>query len=267
MSVIRSRDNPRVKAWARLAEEPRERRKLGLALIEGVHLVETYLARRGAPGDLLVSEAALGKREIAGLVERSGLRPVILEEAIFKRISDAETPSGIAAEIPIPKQEFDVSESPGCVFLDGLQDAGNVGTILRSAAAFGISDIIVGPGCADPWSPKALRAGMGGHFFLRIAPSPNLAESVRRFGQASICAVAHGGAPLDALDLRGRAGWILGSEAAGVSAEVAATSTWKATIATPGGAESLNVAASAAICFYERQRQLTDRINTRAARS
>ena len=263
MNVIRSRDNPRVKAWARLAEEPRERRKLGLALIEGVHLVETFLARRGSPKSLLVSEAAIGKREIGGLAERSGLAPVVLEEAIFRRISDAETPFGIAAEITIPDDQIDLSVSRGCVFLDGLQDAGNVGTILRSAAAFGIGDVIVGRGCADPWSPKALRAGMGGHFFLRIAASASLAEDVRRFGDVSICTVAHGGSPLDAMDLRGRVGWIFGSEAAGASAEVAAAASGKATIVTPGGAESLNVAASAAICFYERERQL----NTRAARS
>ncbi len=263
MSVIRSRDNPRVKAWARLAEEPRERRKLGLALIEGVHLLETFLARRGSPKTLLVSEAALGKREIDALVEQSGLAPVVLEEALFKRISDAETPSGIAAEITIPDDRIDLPASRGCVFLDGLQDAGNVGTILRSAAAFGIRDVMVGRGCADPWSPKALRAGMGGHFYLRIASSASLAEDVRRFGNLSICTVAHGGTPLDAMDLRGRVGWIFGSEAAGVSSDAAAAATGNATIATPGGAESLNVAASAAICFYERDRQL----NTRAARS
>ena len=145
------------------------------------------------------------------------------------------------------------------MFLDGIQDAGNVGTIIRSAAAFGIGDVLLGPGCADPWSPKALRAGMGGHFFVRIAPAADLAAAVGSFGRQSVCASAHGGTPLESLDLRERTAWIFGREAAGVSPAVASASSTRATIATPGGAESLNVAASAAICFYERQRQLSTR--------
>jgi TrmH family RNA methyltransferase len=267
MSVIRSRENPRVKAWMRLADDPRERRKRGLALIEGLHLVEAFLQEGGVPASLIVAEGAMEKPEIGALVERASVAPVILADAIFRRISDAETPIGIAAEIEVPAARIDPAGSDGCVFLDGLQDAGNVGTLLRSAAAFGVRDAFVGPGCADPWSPKALRAGMGGHFFLRIALSGDLAADVRRFGQRTICAEAHGGARLESLDLGGRVGWIFGSEARGASASVAEAASLKATISTPGGAESLNVAASAAICLYERQRQLEGRVNTRGARS
>lgn len=263
MSTIRSRENPRVKAWIRLAAAPRERRKRGLALIEGIHLVETFLQAGGLPASLIVSEAALDRSEITRLVERSGVVPVVLPEALFKRISDAETPAGIAAEIDIPQATIDPAQSAGCVFLEGLQDAGNVGTIMRSAAAFGVPDVLFGQGCADPWSPKALRAGMGGHFFLRIAASADLAADVARFGRDSVCTAAHGGEPLEAIDLAGRIGWIFGSEANGVSEAVASRASRRATISTPGGAESLNVAASAAICLYERQRQL----NKRDARS
>jgi TrmH family RNA methyltransferase len=104
---------------------------------------------------------------------------------------------------------------------------------------------------------------MGGHFFLRISASADLAADVGRFGRISICAMAHGGVPIDSIDLAGRVGWIFGSEGAGVSAPVAAKATHRATIPTPGGAESLNVAASAAVCLYERQRQ----VNTRGAGS
>ena len=263
MTVIRSRENARVKEWARLAAEPRERRERGLALIEGVHLVETFLGQGGVPASLIVSEAALARAEIADLVQRSGVRPSVLAEDLFKRISDAESPTGIAAEIAIPDARVEPKGSAGCVFLDGLQDAGNVGTILRTAAAFGVPDVLFGRGCADPWSPKALRAGMGGHFFLRISASVDLAADVGRFGRISICTAAHGGAPIDSIDLAGRVGWIFGSEGAGVSAPVEARATHRATILTPGGAESLNVAASAAVCLYERQRQ----VNTRGAGS
>ena len=259
MTVLRSRENPRVRNWIRLAAGARERRASGSALIEGAHLVETFLLQGGVPENLLVSEAALTRVGIAQLIERSGVTPYVLEESLFNRISDTETPAGIAAEITIPATQIDAAQSDGCVFLDGLQDAGNVGTILRTAAAFGIRDVVLGRGCADAWSPKVLRAGMGGHFFLRISATADLAAEVGRFGKATICAAAHGGAPIDSLDLRGRVGWIFGGEAAGVSAAVEANATHRATISTPGGAESLNVAASAAVCLYERQRQLSTR--------
>lgn len=259
MTVIRSRENQKVKAWIRLADEPRERRRRGLALIEGIHLVETCLAQGGHPASLIVSESASARDEIAQLVRRSGVVPAILTDAIFNRISGIETPSGIAAEIEVPQAEVDPAASEGCVFLEGIQDAGNVGTIVRSAAAFGIPDVVVGRGCADPWSPKALRAGMGGHFFLRIGSSSDLVADVGRFGDVVVCTAAHGGVPLDSIDLRGRVGWIFGSEGAGVSERVASAATLNATIDTPGSAESLNVAASAAVCFYERQRQVSRR--------
>lgn len=260
MTVIRSRDNSRIKAWARLAAEPKERRKRGRALIEGIHLVETFLAQGGVPESLIVSESAADKGETRRLLKQCGVEPFVLTDTLFKRISDAETPAGIAAEFVIPGDSVDAKESLGCVFLEGIQDAGNVGTILRSAAAFAIRDVFVGRGCADPWSPKALRAGMGGHFFLRVAVSEDLVEEVRRFGGESICTAAHGGKPIGSLTLAGRIGWIFGSEAAGVSEAMAAVASHVATIPTPGGAESLNVAASAAICLYERQRQISTRV-------
>lgn len=259
MTVVRSRDNARVKAWVRLAADPRARRKEGLALIEGPHLLDAYLQRGGAPASLIVSEPGVGREEIRLLIERSGLAPTVLSAELFAKVSTTETPAGIAAEIPIPADAVDVASSDGCVFLEGIQDAGNVGTLLRSAAAFGVQDVVYGPGCADPWSPKALRAGMGGHFFLRIAASRDLVADIGRFGRESVCTAARGGKALATLDLTGRIAWIFGSEGAGVSAAVSAAASIVATIPTPGGAESLNVAASAAICFYERGRQLSRR--------
>ncbi len=259
MSVIRSRDNARVKAWARLADDPRERRGQGLALIEGVHLIETFLGTGLLPTCLIASESGVGRTEVAQLLARIGMQPCVLADALFNRISDTQAPAGIAAEIRIPISTIDPAASAGCVFLEGIQDAGNVGAILRSAAAFGVPDIVYGQGCADPWSPKALRAGMGGHFFLRIASSADLTADVGRFGRVSICTQARAGESLESIDLTGRIGWIFGSEGAGVSATVAAAASRRASIPMPGSAESLNVAASAAICFYERGRQLSRR--------
>lgn len=259
MSVIRSRDNARVKAWVRLADDPRERRRQGLALLEGVHLVESYAASGCTPASLIVAESAMVRPEVMSLLAQIGGTPVVLADPVFKRISDADAPAGIAAEIAIPANEFDPAESAGCVFMDGVQDAGNVGTILRSAAAFGIPDAVLGPGCADPWSPKVLRAGMGAHFQLRILASSDLASSIRRFGADSISTDVGEGTPIDETDLKGRIGWVFGSEGAGVSATVAMAATRRVTVPMPGGVESLNVAACAAICFYERSRQVSRR--------
>lgn len=259
MNVIRSRENDRVKAWMRLVSEPKERRERAAALIEGIHLVEAYLAAGKSPAALIVSESGMAKPEVAGLVARAMLGPVVLADPVFARLSDTGAPVGIAAEIPLSEGRVDAASSAACVFLEGIQDAGNVGAILRSAAALGVKDILHGHGCADPWSPKALRAGMGGHFVLRISVCENLAREVRRFAGQTLCTDAHGGHRLDSIDLTGRTGWIFGSEGRGVSEELAAAATRKVTIPTQAGVDSLNVAASAAICLYERSRQLSRR--------
>lgn len=263
MSVIRSRDNLRVRRWRKLVASRRARRSEQRALIEGVHLVSTLLASRGRLETLIVSEGGLAQREITALVERSPVRPVVLSDLVFSSIADAESPAGIAAEIVLPKVEPNLATCGGCVFLEGVQDAGNVGAILRSAAAFDLGDVVLGSGCADAWSPKALRAGMGAHFALRIGTRTDLAAAFERFAGTIACTVARGGMPIAQADLCGRIGWLFGGEGQGVSGQLASRATLKVTIPMPGGTESLNVAAAAAICFYERARQLS----TSAARA
>lgn len=257
MTVLRSPDNLRVRRWRRLATSRRVRRSEQRALIEGVHLVSTLLAIRGRLEALIVSESGLAQREIAALVERSPVHPVVLSDVLFNAIADAESPAGIAAEIVLPKVEPDLAACAGCVFLEGVQDAGNVGAILRSAAAFGLGDVVLGPGCADAWSPKALRAGMGAHFALRIGTRTDLAAAFERFAGTIACTVVRGGVALTQADLRGRIGWLFGGEGQGVSAALASRAQLRVTIPMPGAVESLNVAAAAAICFYERARQLS----------
>ena len=236
MTVLRSRDNPKVKRWMRLASDGRFRKKERRALVEGPHLVEAALGRIKA---MLVVEEMTG--EIQNLIHRSGVAPTVLSDAVFRAIVDAETPQGIAAEIEIP------DNAPGrgdCVYLEGVQDAGNVGAILRSAAAFGIRNIFVGKNSADPWSPKALRAGAGGHFHL------SLLSGEPPEGMRLVCTVARGGTPLEKADLTGPLCWVFGSEGRGVSPEVLRKSALNVNIPAESGTESLNVAAAAAICLY-----------------
>ncbi|TAK45734.1 MAG: RNA methyltransferase [Betaproteobacteria bacterium] len=257
MNVIRSRDNERLRRWRKLTTSARARRSERRALLEGVHLVEALLASGRRPETLIVSESGLARREIAALVETSGLQPVALADELFEMLADTETPTGIAAEIALPGAQPDLAAARGCVVLEGVQDAGNVGAILRSAAAFAAGDVVLGPGCADAWSPKVLRAGMGAHFSLNIESRSDLGAALDEFGGTIACTLVRAGIPLGKTDLRGRIGWIFGGEGQGVSMALAARAALSVTIPMAGVAESLNVAAAAAICFYERSRQLS----------
>jgi len=263
MSLLRSRDNPRVRRWHALAHDARARRSERCALLEGVHLVAAALDAGVHPKAVLVSESGAGKPEIAALVRRAGTAPVTLPDALFRWVAEATTPAGLAAEIGLPEAAVDVARTSHALFLDGVQDAGNVGALLRSAAAFGVDTAVLGRGCADPWSPKVLRAAMGAHFALRIGEVPDLLPALAKFRGTLVCAVAGGGVPPHALDLRGSVGWILGSEGQGVSEAVAARAAVRTAIPLARGIDSLNVAAAAAVLLYERARQLS----TRGARS
>jgi len=235
---LTSRDNPKVKHWTKLAADGRYRRSKGRALIEGPHLIQAAL-QAGVPlHAFLVSEKA--RPEIANLASK----PVLISDRVFAGIVDAETPPGIAAEISIPSAKVSDGDA---VFLEGVQDPGNVGAIIRSAAAFGIGTVVLDGACADPWSPKALRAGMGGHF--RVAIEAAFEERLKAFKGTLACTVVRGGSALR--DIPSPVGWIFGGEGQGVSEAVARMAKLKVTIPMAAGMESLNVAAAAAICLYE----------------
>ena len=224
-------------------------------MIEGTHLLAEYLDRAGPPCAVLAAESAVERPEVAALVRRSGLALMVLADEVFRAISDTESPAGVAAEIEIPDARADLARSPLCVLLEGIQDAGNVGTILRSAAAFGASDAVLSPGCADAWSPKVLRAAMGGHFRLAITQDADLAGALSTFRGKALCTVPRGGARLDQADLSGPIAWIFGAEGRGVSDSLSARVPLRVSIPMPGEAESLNVGSAAAICLYETSRQ------------
>lgn len=249
MSLLSSRDNPKVKHWAMLAKEARYRRTERRALIEGPHLLAAALERGSRPVAVLATEKAAAEAEIGGLIARCGSRAVLLSESLFNWISDVETPQGIAAEIEIP-DEAGGDDTPS-VFLEGVQDPSNVGAIIRSAAAFGIGRVLLDRDCADAWSPKALRAGMGGHFALRVYETGRLAALMDAFKGTLACAVPRGGVPLREAGLGTAMGWIFGAEGRGLSVETLDKVALRVTIPMAQGTESLNVAAAAAICLYE----------------
>jgi TrmH family RNA methyltransferase len=251
MTTITSRENPRVRRWRDLARDARERRKQGRAIIEGENLIAAFLESGGEVESLMLSVAASRRPEVVALATQSGTAPTVLSDPLFRSIVDVETPAGIAAEIAIPAGTGDLKSADACVLLDAIQDTGNVGTILRSAAAFGIRHAVLGKGCADAWSPKVLRSAAGAHFSLQIVEAADLAAAMAEFGGRIACTLPRDGVPLANADLSGRIGWLFGAEGQGVSTALAARAALQVTIPMPGGAESLNVAAAAAICFYE----------------
>jgi TrmH family RNA methyltransferase len=254
VSVIASRDNLRVRRWRSLARDAGTRRKERSALVEGAHLVGACLESGRVIKSVILSTSGAEHPELATLAARIG-KPVMLSDAVFRSISGTQTPVGIAAEIALPAEVPDLKAAASCVFLEGVQDPGNVGAILRSAAAFGISDAVLDAHCADAWSPRVLRAAMGAHFGMQIAERADLPESMDRFAGRIACAVPRGGIPIAGADLSGRIGWLFGAEGQGVSEALAARATLNVTIPMPGGGESLNVAAAAAICFHEMTRK------------
>lgn len=255
MSAITSRQNKLVQRWRGLVRDAKARKSERAAMVEGAHLVTAALNAGVLVRNLVLSKKALDKAEHASAIRHYGKAPVVLADAVFAFVSDTETPAGIAAEIEIPKSKPDLATSPGCIFLESVQDPGNIGAILRSAGAFGISDAVLGRGCADAWSPKALRAAMGAHFSMKIASDADLAEAVGRFGGALVSTAPREGTPIGQAELPARAGWIFGTEGRGVSRALAERAALRVTIPMAGLAESLNVGAAAAICFYEHSRR------------
>jgi TrmH family RNA methyltransferase len=255
VKAVASRDNPSFKALRLLAKDGREQQRQRRAVIDGVHLVSEYRARVGLPELLVVSESGEHHAEVHSLLaEHAGVETLRLRDSLFAEVSGTPNPVGILAVIKIP----DSPSQPlagSCVLLEGIQDAGNVGTILRTAAAAGVRDIALGEGCAGAWSMRVLRAAQGAHFGLAIREQADLADIVRNYGGLAVATVVDGGTPLYELDLRGPVAWIFGNEGAGVSAALAAAAKARATIPMAFGSESLNVAAAAAVCLFEALRQ------------
>lgn len=253
MKTITSRDNSTFKRLRALAAGGREE---GRALLDGMHLVATWMDRMGMPELVAVSDSGLNQAEIAGfLAVQPVLETLVFPDALFRQMSPVDSPTGILALVAIPEAD-NAAIQASCVLLDGVQDAGNVGSILRSAAACGIRHALLTKGCARAWSPKVLRAAMGAHCFLSIRENVEAADSLRDFpGQCLATRLDAGARSLYELNLSGPIAWLFGNEGAGLSPEVSALATASVLIPMPGAMESLNVAAAAAVCLFEEVRQ------------
>ncbi len=241
-----SRDNALVKELKRLAGDNAAYRRLGRVWLEGDHLCRAALARGVRPAVAVFSESLWPTAPAEW--RRAAPRNVVLADALFADISALESPAamGFVLDWPAPPEVL-----PGVptVVLDRVQDAGNVGSILRSAGAFGFRQVIALKGSAALWSPKVLRAGMGAHFGLRLIESADEA-ALDGLQVPLVVTSSHLGQDLHHSRVPMPCAWVMGHEGQGVSPALAARAALAVRIPQPGGEESLNVAAAAAICLY-----------------
>jgi len=253
LTHVGSRDNPLLVRLRKLARHPGEYRKLGQVLLEGEHLCQAWAARGGAPAlQALVAASAWSAGRHVELAQAAEAI-VVVADAAMAEASALETPPQVAFVVALPAAPAIRRDVPSVV-LDRVQDAGNVGSILRSAAAFGFVQVIALEGTASLWSPKVLRAGMGAHFALALIENRQ-DDALGELALPLIGTSSHAQESLADAGLDARCAWVFGNEGAGASATVQARCARVVRIPQPGGEESLNVAAAAAICFYESSRR------------
>ena len=252
MEIIASRDNPLLVKLRKLGSDGAGYRRLGQAWIEGEHLCAALRTRGRSAAQAVVSESGwrdAALRELAGWATKQA----VVQDAAFRSISTLESPSRIGFVIDLPAAPAIDPDAP-TVVLDRLQDAGNVGSILRSASAFGVRQVLALKGTAALWSPKVLRAGMGAHFALRLVDGLE-PEALQALRVPLVATSSHADAELPSAALPQPCAWVLGHEGGGVSAALLQRCALTVRIPQPGGEESLNVAAAAAVCLYESARR------------
>ena len=271
---ISSSSNPKWRHLRELLESARERRRSGQTVLEGWHLLDAWLATGRPIRQLVIPQRTL--QQLAGVpasdgddidesVEHSSPVQVaadahwlILDDRLFGELDLLPSPSPVLAVVDIPQRALParLGEGGDIIVLDRVQDPGNVGAILRTAAAAGVQTLLTTPGTAACWAPKVLRAGMGGHFVLDIVE--NVAPEALQALAAHLPlagTVLQGGQSLYGTDLRSPLAWVFGNEGEGIAPALQERLGLRLTIPQVVGVESLNVAASAAVCLFEQRRQ------------
>jgi TrmH family RNA methyltransferase len=256
MQPIVSADNAHYKALEKLAHSARERRKRGHSVLDGAHLLAALLESGRMPEAVFVDAAGEANPEIAALLARAGAVPVYrLADALFHAVSTVETPTGVIAVAATPQGIAAPPTARFVLLLEDVQDPGNVGTILRTAAAAGVEHVLLSNTCAFAWSPKVLRAAMGAHFVLNIVEGVDLVRWLGEFAGMSIALAPRERRQVYDLDLCGPIALVVGNEGAGLSPEIERAAGVRAALPMPGRMESLNAASAVAACLFEAVRQ------------
>lgn len=250
MNLITSRDNPQVKAIRRLAQDSTAYRKQGQFWLEGDHLCRAALVRGVKPLQVVLAESFWA--ELGPDWANTGAPVLVLPDALFVSLSALESPARMGFVVAWAAETEVLPDVP-TVVLDRVQDAGNVGAILRCASAFGYRQVLALQGTAALWSHKVLRAGMGAHFGLHLAEGLDEA-ALDALRVPLLVTSSHLGPHLHELQAQGglprQCAWVMGHEGQGVRDSLMARAQLKIRIAQPGGEESLNVATAAAICLH-----------------
>lgn len=268
VQLISSRENALISRLRRLAQEPLAYRKQAEVWLEGDHLCRAALARGLRPPMAVVADTAwVGEHgqgqgsderaDLATRLARQAARVVVVPESLWKVFTGLESPARIGFLMQLEGEQSlagTVQSGVPTVVLDRLQDAGNVGSILRSAAALGVKQVLALKGTAGLWSPKVLRAGMGAHFGLNLVEQLSV-NDLAGLGVPLVATSSHTENELHSVDLPEPCAWVMGHEGQGVSEELMARCALSVRIPQPGGEESLNVAAATAICLYESLRR------------
>lgn len=263
MKAITSRENALYKELKQLATSASARKKLGRTVLDGVHLCQVFLQQRGLPLYCVVSEPDQYHPEVASVLAQCEACAIVLPAALYQALSQVEHGVGLCfvidmagAAAPGAATSAPPRLQQNAVLLDNVQDPGNLGSIMRSAAAAGIKQVWCSPGTASAWSPKVLRAGMGAHFLLDITENADLAALLQHAAIPVLATSSYATQTLYQLDLRQKqVAWLFGHEGQGVDPALLDASHTRISIPHLGQMESLNVAACAAVCFFEQCRQ------------
>ena len=247
VSHVTARDNPLLVRLRRLQRSGTAYHKSGELWIEGEHLCSAMRTRGREPLQALISESAYARPALRDLAHAAP-RVACVSDALFASVSELPSPAGIGFVLALPEVPA-VQVGAASIVLDRVQDAGNVGSMLRSASALGFRQVLALEGTAGLWSPKVLRAGMGAHFALDLIEGLS-ASDLQALRVPLLAASAHASQTLHAAALPFPCAWVFGHEGQGIDAALAARCRMTLRIAQPGGEESLNVAAAAAICLY-----------------
>jgi TrmH family RNA methyltransferase len=252
--VITSAANPAIALVRSLARRDR-RAAEGAFVVEGRRAVQDALQTGAVPRLLLVRQDE--PESWQDLPLPAAVHARVVERRLFDRLSDVQTPQGILAVFPFPSLTRVLDDpAPLALVIDRLRDPGNLGTLLRSAAAAGVNAVYLSPETVDPWNPKVVRAGMGTHFrvpliTLDVGTLDELRQRLPRRMVASAAATR----PYDACDWTGAAALVIGGEAEGVGPELKTWGTEEVGIPLEHGVESLNAAVAGAVILFEAARQ------------
>lgn len=251
---LTARDNPLLVRLRRLAQDGSAYRRTGQVWLEGDHLCSAYAARGDLALQAVFTDEAWRRPALRALAARAG-RSVIVPEPLFAGISSLPSPARMGFLVAVPQARA-IDPHAATLVLDRVQDAGNVGSLLRSAAAFGTAQVLALKGTAALWSPKVLRAGMGAHFALALFDGVEPAE-LDALQVPLVATSSHAALALSHAALPRPCAWVLGHEGQGVAPALLARCSLTVRIPQPGGEESLNVAAAGAVCLYESARAPT----------